>query len=120
MIPFSFLLDYVFQVAKALRWSEKDKNLDLTVVRYAESHLRYSAKTIGFRATDTVGTVGYVIDGKYYNYGKYRPYIGYRSSSYTRLLCEPQKFGLVLPRWKAPTVHQWQNVAALAKVLLFR
>lgn len=120
MLPFSFLLDYVFQVAKSLRLSEVDKNLDLTVVNYSESTLSETGIYLGMSRYASVPTIGYIIDGKVYNHdGKFRPFMGRHGSSYTRVLTQPHKYGLTLPQWKTPKLNQWYNIGALVKTLLF-
>jgi hypothetical protein len=120
MLPFSFLLDYVFQVAKSLKLSEVDKNLDLTVVNYSESNLSQCGYFLGMKPIASKPTIGYVIDGKVHTHdGKFRPFMGRHGSMYTRVLTQPHKYGLTLPQWKTPKLNQWYNIGALAKTLLF-
>jgi hypothetical protein len=120
MLPFSFLLDYVFQVAKSLKLAEIDRNLDLSVVNYCESILSTTGRSFAFNhLTPTV--YGFIVDGKYYppDTKKDIPFMGYHGSRYTRILTDPLKYGLILPQWKTPSINQWYNTGALLKTLFF-
>jgi hypothetical protein len=67
-----------------------------------------------------VPMAGYILDGKYCQFdGRYRPFMGYYGSRYTRVNNQPMKLGLTLPQWKTPKLNQWYNIGALAKTLLF-
>jgi hypothetical protein len=119
MLPFSFLLDYVFTVAKSLKLSEIDRNLDLTVLNYCESVLSMNGQAVGFTGNPS-NSCGYMIDGVYYRPdGRFRPFVGAHSSRYTRTLTQPMKYGLLLPQWKLPRLNQSYNAGALLKLLLF-
>lgn len=119
MLPFSFLLDYIFTVAKSLKLSEVDKNLDLAVLNYSESVLSMNGHAVGFTGNPS-NSCGYWIDGAYYKPdGRFRPITGAHSSRYTRVLTQPQKHGLLLPQWKLPRLNQAYNAGALLKLLLF-
>jgi len=119
MLPFSFLLDYVFSVAKALKASEVDKNLDLTVVQYCESVLSIKGQQAAFTNVNTSANCGFIVDGVYFPSGKIVPFMGSHNSVYTRKLVQPTKYGLLLPQWKLPSLNQAYNVGALVKLLLF-
>jgi len=120
MLPFSFLLDYVLNVAKALKLAKIDKNLELLPSQYCESTLQERGIVAGLNPAGGSLCTAWV-NGKFYptNPGKFVPIQGHMSSDYIRKIREPIRYGLILPQWKLPNVTQLWNVAALAKVCIF-
>jgi hypothetical protein len=116
MIPFSWLLDYFFQIGKALRYTDVDKNLDLQSLDYAESHLVYAGKVSGIRRTSD--PCSSIIDGKLQPVDSWMPVQGYYSSDYNRVITQPMKVGLIVPKFKVPSTGQWLNVAALVRTMV--
>lgn len=127
MLPFTFLVDYVFGVADALYASSFDTNLELTTLQYCESVK--SQYTIA-SAVDPSGMYGvkppysrvcaYHLEGKPLDLtnGRVYPFSGYTNTVYSRQVGVPYK-GIVVPKFKWPSTRQWSNVAALVKVILF-
>lgn len=117
MLPFSFLVDYVFQVARALRQVQLDKNLELETVQYAESRLCYMGTEAVVRYGN--GTCCILVDGKFPSKTKWTALNGVYNSSYNRAVTVVPNIGLIIPRLKLPSVRQRMNMVALARTLLF-
>jgi hypothetical protein len=113
MIPFSFLLDYVIGVGKAISLMEHDKNVHTNIHQYAESLLtEHSSGTY----VDAVGQPSPVmIDGKFKT--GISLISGSESTLYTRWATHPNQ-GAVLPRIRRPSSKQATNAAALLRVFL--
>lgn len=119
-LPFSFLIDYVFNVSKALKMADRDKYLDLSVLQYCESHKTIFGDYHAFGSSTSNFPSGFIVDG---HHGKYTakspspPYAGILSSRYTRKLTDPNRHGITLPQWRTPSLGQLVNAAAIAKLL---
>lgn len=121
-LPFSFLADYVFTVAKSIRAMEHDSNVDIHTLEYCESIktvYKYGVLTSG----DPIHHV-LVLDGKFLSayddsckLTKDILLAGVEGSIYERTVREPYK-GPALPRLKLPSKGQMLNVAALSRCFL--
>jgi hypothetical protein len=118
-IPFSFLVDYFFNVDAAIRNMAKDPNVDLNVIQYCESldnvtqegyFVVNDARMHDFYCPDynikSVSTIGS------------RPLVlsGCKVSHYRRRVTLPNK-GTALPRLTLPSKGQVRNILALTRVL---
>lgn len=113
MMPFSFLLDYVYSVGKTVSIMEHDKNVRTFVNQYCESLL--TTKSDGYHI-DCDSMASPVIINNHFRDGV-NLLSGSQTSLYTRRVTAPNK-GTVLPRVKAPSFMQSVNSAALLRVLL--
>jgi hypothetical protein len=115
-IPFSFLVDYVVQIGKALAINSRDKNVLLTLSQYCESIHSERTSGLHFKSSrllapmlgDSSATVR--LPGSVGNNLVH----GNRASLYSRILTKPNK-GLALPRMKKPSTKQGWNILALAR-----
>jgi len=114
MLPFSFVCDYFYKVANALRNMRTDPNVELRTVQYAESllqrsssgdHFNGDSRVLDFYAPDITGT-----------YGQNNLLSGYESTHFLRRVTHPNK-GVALPRISLPSKRQRVNLIALARVL---
>lgn len=117
-MPFSFLLDYVIGVDKALRSMETQKGVDMQVLRYCES--AKSVNSYGYHAVDNGKDIKYCGNSGTFKLSEQKAPIllsGVYSSYYERVPKQPHK-GAVLPRFKLPSSRQLLNVLALARCLV--
>lgn len=117
MLPMSFLLDYIVQIGKAIRFAERDDHVILHDTVYGES----------YKITHQTGTWFHdhsrlcfaILDGIVLNTpeGRNNGLIsGASTSVYSRDIATPFK-GLVIPRFKRPSERQLFNIASLARLL---
>jgi len=120
MLPGSFLFDYFCKVAKALKMSEVDKNLDFQPVEYCESLLEYQGTSDVLRPISS-WLCNHIIDGKILDpaVDKWVRHCGVYSSKYQRWNQPVPKKGLIVPIFKVPSTRQNWNMLALAKAWLF-
>ena len=119
-IPFSFLVDYIMSISKALNVMRHDPNVTYHMKQYCESIL--STCQTGYFLSDGAQScrLSWVIDDKLTKYSE-RPssafFTGTLSSKYERVVKSPY-WGPFLPRLKVPTEGQALNTAALLSCLL--
>jgi len=120
MLPFSFLVDYFCKVAKTLKMTAVDKNLDFQPVRYCESVLEYEGTTQVLRPIGT-WVCSHMVDGTVLDptSTKWIRHNGVYSSQYKRMNQTIPKVGLLVPQLKMPSTRQNWNMLALAKVVFF-
>jgi hypothetical protein len=120
MIPLSFLVDYVCKIGEALRYANRDKYLDLSVLNYSESTLNTVFDRVA-TAYNPALLCSLHIDGKLIPPldTKTHPVFGYESSYYVRRLVKPNKIGIIIPRFRGISSSHLTSVAALLKTILF-
>lgn len=119
-IPFSFVVDYFLQIAKALHAMEIDKNVDLRVVQYCESLLKESIYCNGVD-DHSPRTCHCIVNDEEVVFSDGMipiPVSGWRISHYVRQKRLPYK-GLYVPILKNASNAQCQNIAALVKLIFF-
>lgn len=120
--PFSFLVDYVFDVGHSLNLVRKDPNVALKLNQYCESisSVCVNGTFIGNGLNPT--TFSAIIDDRIYTpeSASFRcyPHSGLLNSSYTRLVKPPNKNTRLPELTFSLSDKQMLNVAALARVLL--
>lgn len=111
MLPWSFFVDYFFNIGKTLKIMRHDTNVDLAVRGYCESLLTTS--DAGFYVNSAVNFGNCVLNGKLNKLPE--PFFsGRQSSFYSRRRCDPN-FGPVAPRFVKPTWAHGINVGALLR-----
>lgn len=113
MIPFSFLLDYILGVGKAIKVMSHDKNVHTQIFDYAESLL--TTDSSGYHIDCDVHPSRVLIDGKFRT--GMSLISGSESTLYTRRVTVPNE-GAVLPRIRRPNNKQALNASALLRVFL--
>jgi hypothetical protein len=113
MIPFSFLLDYIIGVGKAISLMEHDRNVHTNIHQYAESLLTEHSSGTYVNAENQPSPV--MIDSKFTT--GISLILGSESTLYTRWVTHPNQ-GAVLPRIRRPSQTQVHNAAALLRVFL--
>lgn len=116
-LPFSFLVDYVFSIDKALKLAERDKEVDARTIQYCESVLH--SNTHGIHINPKLCTYYYRDDRsrevvKMKQGSEAKCVTGLQRSEYRRFMQEPY-FGPVLPDFRMPGIRQMANVAALLR-----
>jgi hypothetical protein len=110
-IPFTFLLDYILSIGKAIHMASHDPNVALMPMQYCESlsltesigkHLDSSSIELLFAPC----------------MGNTHLATGWEQTDYRRRTRSPNK-GLALPLWKVPREGQKRNMFALAKLIFF-
>lgn len=114
MLPFSFVCDYFYKVADALRNMRTDPNVELRTMQYAESLLQRSSSGEHFNGDSRVRDF-YAPDMSG-EYGQHNLLAGYESTHFLRRVTHPNK-GVALPRISLPSHRQRVNLIALARVL---
>jgi len=115
MVPFSFLLDYVVKISRALHAMETDPNVGLVPDQYCESLL--TTHQVGQFVTGLSGCKYLVIDGQLVNGTSPQFTNGAETSRYTRWKTEPFR-GLYVPKLSLPTGKQGLNILALLRTFL--
>lgn len=114
-IPFSFLADYFLTISRSLHAQETDPNVLLTDHQYAESAKRtLYAGAVGLVDPKIVLRINDIPVDAY----DFQPISGYFGTAYHRYLCQPNRFGMFVPRPKWPRTKQVLNIAALARCFL--
>lgn len=120
-LPFSFLVDYVFTVSKALRVMRRDNNVHYHIVRYCESILQTYEKGyfIGPGLTPDKFPITFAVDNTYLgrSLGEIHFVTGRSCTAYERVVKTPY-WGPHLPRFRVPSGIQSLNAAALLVCLL--
>lgn len=114
-LPFTFLVDYVYQIGRAIHFMKSDPNVFLKLHQYCESILMLDTNGIFFDTTDSKSLNLYVPCSKS-AIGSLVPLCGYKRERYRRRVCSPNK-GVALPRIKGPSKGQIWNVVALVRCL---
>lgn len=119
--PWTFLVDYVLPVGKAIRNMSVDKNVRLAMKQYCESVTRTSFKGIAVNPLNSCFGAFYCPSA---NGGRgirplesFTPLTGCSEIHYQRKLGAPNK-GLALPRFKMPSTMQALNTLALVRGLI--
>jgi len=115
-IPFSFLIDYFYQVGKAIRNMALDPNVKTHIYQYCESFDVSSFSGIGFNASSPLIEKLFMVrkgreDGALLGF---IPIAGYLGNYYRRRLTFPNK-GSALPRARSASTTQKWNMAALVR-----
>lgn len=113
MIPFSFLLDYIVGVGKAISIMEHDPNVHTVIHEYCESLLSRVSEGLHLVIADHPSPV--IIDHSFVT--GTRLISGTESTLYTRYAAAPNQ-GAVLPRIRVPSNKQALNATALLRVFL--
>lgn len=115
-IPFSFLVDYFVKIGDSLHAAAHDPNVLLTEYEYCESSLIASMSGILVRSSTDVPYI--YVNNKRFE-GREILLSGYSGEMYRRVVTEPNKGGLVIPRLANKiSVGQLQNMAALTRCFL--
>lgn len=114
-IPFSFIVDYFFEVGKAIRNMELDPNVNAEYKQYCESMLAQvsygmhidigNSRVVAFHGP----SIGPGVDS---HIKMCTPVSGYTGSYYRRRITSPNK-GTALPRVKFASSRQTMNCASL-------
>lgn len=113
MIPFSFLVDYIYQIGNALRNMRLDPNVSMRLLQYCESILQYTSAGAHINTTAPALRVFFSPSNPMMGRGLV-PISGYSRSLYRRRIGTPNK-GAALPRMKTPSEGQLYNLAALIR-----
>ena len=119
MLPMSFVLDYIFTLGKSLEYMDRDDNVDVQGVQWCRSSKSIATLGTYLRTSPHIRAV--IVNDKQLEYTTQNNYLfvsGTRGKCYKRWIGMPT-FGPALPRFKKPTGSQLENLAALARVLLF-
>ena len=115
MLPFSFVCDYFYKVANALRNMRTDPNVDMRTLQYSESLLNASSSGVHNNG-DSRLLHFHCPSLKSGQYGNMTLLGGYEATHYQRRVTHPNK-GVALPRVSLPSSRQKKNLLALARVL---
>lgn len=117
-IPFSFLVDYFFQIGKAIHVMSADPNVHLQLHQYCESVNTSVTRGYHMMPSNSDCTLIAVLNGKYLGTVD-RPYLisGTSGTVYSRRLADPYK-GPALPKLKLPSSSQGLNMLALGRCFL--
>lgn len=110
--PFSFVLDYFIKVGDAIRYMEKDKNVNVGVLNYCESLKTIHTSGIHINSASAYGYNFTALNG---HIGATGLTTGYRSKLYTRTVGSPLRTGIYVPRVKSPGDKQRLNLLCLAR-----
>lgn len=119
-LPFSFLVDYVFQIGHSLNVMRHDPNVTYHVGQYCESLLNVSTTGYYIGLGTTQCGLHYAVDDKLYHNDelpKHTHIAGSTSQKYERVVKSPY-WGPYLPGFKMPTDKQSLNCLALLRCLL--
>jgi hypothetical protein len=112
MIPFSFLVDYVYKVGQAFRDMRVDPNVQMRLLQYCESIKQ--SRSIGYHYdTSNSNLLAFYCPTNKFGIS-HIPVTGYGWSLYRRRLVAPNK-GAALPRYKTASNRQLLNLAALVR-----
>lgn len=113
-LPFSFVCDYVYKVANALRNMRTDPNVDMRTLQYSESLMETSSS--GVHNNGDSRLLVWHSPSQKSVYGNVSLISGYEATHYLRRVTHPNK-GVALPRVSLPSNRQIKNLVALARVL---
>lgn len=120
MLPGTFLVDYFCKIAKALKMTDVDKNLDFQPAQYCESLLTYEGTTSVVRPCYS-WTCNHMLDGDILDASsdEWVRHTGVYSSLYRRNVMDVPMQGIIIPRFTNASKTQRLNMLALAKTVLF-
>lgn len=119
-LPFSFLLDYFYQVGKAIRNMQLDPNVDTHIFQYCES---LNSTLFYGKAINTADSLVMKFYAPTLNKGKdlrlgFTTICGAEATHYHRRIDVPINRGTALPRPKGPSKDQLWNIAALIRGIM--
>lgn len=110
--PFSFIVDYFANVGDAIRYMERDRNVDTHVMKYSETLKTTMSNGTHINSRSTYGYNYTIINGIEHATGLTT---GYRSTLYSRRITRPLTTGFYVPIVKEPNDKQKLNLLCLAR-----